>query len=308
MEFLGFALTVIGFGIAAAVWLRSVKLQRAATERAQELETRLARSNAAYKSAQDTADREIRRADELDEQVSGLSGTIRDLERSLAQAVARRDQKDIAKAMWALELERSYRNWRDVISPSKHARDGGVNQGQQLTYAISQEAERLREEVGVSIRFAGAIDRLVDEEFALGSLRVIEEVLSLASRRADEVDITVSERDDASDPELVFVARCVGWDDSHDGEYTEFVDIVENMVSRLDGSMATIHEPIDGRTIEVRVPAPAPAVSSSGVGSSVDAREVIDTRDETADAAAGGIAHAVAGETTIDASEPTTRA
>lgn len=247
MEIVAILLAIIGFGAAGGVWLRSSKLATEAENRRQILEAQLEASETRGNAAEASAKK--------------VSAEAERLEIELAEAVARRDEKATAKAMWALELERSYRQWRDVIVP-------GVGQteptdhsaGAHLAFALGCEVERLREEVGVSIRYDGDAALDIEAEVALGVLRVAQELLALAAKQADEVSVTLDEGDE---PSISLTVACEGWepptdaeDDSPAGELTQTVD---TMVKRLDGWARWSTPGEDRISVTVRVPAP-PAV------------------------------------------------
>src|SRR5687768_15104069 len=101
MDIVGIVLALVGFGAAGIIWFEMSKRQKVLQ---QSLEQAAARSV------------------ELESEVQESASRIGELEAELAEAIARRDQKAIAAAMWELELERSYRQWRDVVVPSQASR------------------------------------------------------------------------------------------------------------------------------------------------------------------------------------------
>lgn len=249
MDYLGFFLALLGFLIAVAVWFRSVKKEQQALADKTEMQQQLASTNAAKSAAEHAAAEERQRSNRLGE-------TVTMLEKNLAAAIARRDQKQIARAMWTLELERTYRQWRDVIAPSSSARTVNVNEGQQLSYAIACEVDRLREEVGVAIRIDGAFDCAIDAEYALGMLRIAEELLALGAKSADEVHVAIAEVDG---PKLQLDVTCDGWEYSFGvDESAAVLDIVRQMAARLDGSVVTTHDDDGAFAIVVQIPALLP--------------------------------------------------
>lgn len=284
MENLGVYLAVFGFVVAIAVWLRTLQKARQAQATADTLQKELAASQAARDAARNEATLQSRKSDELNAMVLRL-------EKELAAAVARRDQKEIARAMWALELERSYRQWRDVIAPTSSRRTPMVNEGQQLSYAIAREVDRLREEVGVSIQFEGALDLPIDAEYALGALRITEELLSLSAKRADEIAVRLDEvtapeplsADDstsAAPSNIAISLICSGWDAPvEDQETVELLAIARGMTHRLEGELEWSSTE-KGRAARAIVPAPVP--------SPIDVSEsepVVDVNDGVAEGA-----------------------
>ncbi len=242
MEFLGLALAVIGFGLAIAVWMRSTKMQQQAAAAQAELEKRISRQELRASLAESEK-----------EQVRSRAAV---LERELAAAVARRDEKAMARALWELELERSYRQWRDVVVPSDASRSGSVNEGQKLTFAVANEVDRLREEVGVAIRFDGALDLPLDPEIALGALRICEELLAMAAKSSDEVVVSM---DQGEEPSLTIVLTCAGWEDVDSGDVKASL---QKVARRLDGWLRW-EEGQDGEvSVELKLPATAPEPES----------------------------------------------
>lgn len=223
MDVVGFALALVGFVAAAGVWLHSMKRAEREQQRRSELETDLERTQA--------------RSKELEVEANESAARVAVLEKDLAEAIARRDEKAMAVAMWELELERSHRQWRDVVVP----RDAGrstldANIGQQLAFALAQEVDRLREEVGVSIRFDGGLDLVFEAETALGMLRIGEELLALAAKQADDVHVSLDQVD-SDTPLLTLTLACGGWTKDDLEEEGELTATIARMATRLDGAI-----------------------------------------------------------------------
>ena len=239
MEYVGFGLALIGFLLTAAVWFHSSKQQAAAEEERKKLETRLSRSETRNK--------------QVEAKAQAMTTRARELEKDLAEAVARRDEKAMASAMWALELERSYRQWRDVIVPDPtSSRPFEATSGQQLAFAIGQEVERLREEVGVSIRYQGVLALELESETALGALRISEELLALSAKQADEITVTVESTEDTD--AVAVTVDCVGWDSDDDPTSTDLNASVQSMAGKLDGWVHWNREGDDHLVISVQLP------------------------------------------------------
>lgn len=272
MEYLGLIFATVGFALALLVWVRSVRQQRRDQEHAEALEAKINRANAATRSAQESADREARRSAELGGRVSTLSSSLAKLESDLALAVERRDERRIAKVMWALELERSYRQWREVIVPTESANGSRVTEGQQLSFALQCEAERLRDEVGVSIRASGMLHRAIEAEIVLGTLRITEELLSLVAKYADEVDLGIRELEPDG---LEILLICSGWDHEATEEAERLQEIVTAMARRLEGAIDWTPSDTGDLTVIVRMPTPAPE--------GLDENETIVQGEETID-------------------------
>lgn len=239
----GFGLAVFGFVLAGAVWIFTMKKIEDAEKRELKLQAELKMLEAKSKTMADKA--------------KSVDEYVQEIEKALADAVARRDEKAMATAMWDLELERSYRQWRDVIVPSKARTPwGDISIGQQLAFAIAQEVERLRDEVGVSITFDGGLDLVTDAEVALGVLRISEELLALAAKKADEVTVSVDQGDD---PSIVVALHCEGWSRSDDDPATgELGATISSMAGKLDGWIRWETKGDDNTVVTVSVPAPLP--------------------------------------------------
>lgn len=220
MELIGFALAILGFSLAGAIWWRSSR------QASSEMQQRL--------SLEQQLEEERRRASQLEDETSRARSRIEILEADLAEAIARRDEKAIAVAMWELELERSIRRWSDVVVPVEDDHRSESDNGGRLARAIEREVERLREEVGVSIRFDGGLQFELEAETALGALRVCEELLALAAKRADEVDVSL----DQADGSFSVTLTCRGWDES-DADRDGLIEPLEAMTEKLGGTMSS---------------------------------------------------------------------
>jgi hypothetical protein len=240
VEVVGFILAIVGFGLAAGLWFRAGKQADAAQRQQADLESKLVEMTTRSESAEKKA--------------TQFSSRAQQLEVELSEAIARRDEKAMASAMWELELERTYRQWYDIIAPSKVDRLTDVGKGRQLTFALSQEVERLREEVGVSIKFDGEIALEMEAETALGVLRIGEELLALTAKQADEVLVRVEEGDE---PSVSLILDCSGWEGG-EGKESEIGRTIGQMAEKLDGWVRWQSNSDDGLVITVRVPAPLP--------------------------------------------------
>lgn len=263
MVVVGFLLAVIGFALAAAIWVRSDRqrkseaaLQEALRAQAQEADVR-----------REASDRER----------AATSARVAELEEELAEATARQDDAAVADAMWRLELERTDRQWRDIIVPSGAERMADGTIGTDLALAIGQEVERLREEVGVSIRKDGDLRAEMGPQVALGALRIVEEVLALAAKRADEIEVRL--REVVAPPSIEIVLSCEGWE-GHDAASEALNETVTAMAARLDGVVSWTTAS-DGR-VQVAIDLPVESVPE---GTEV---EPIDVRGAEEDGAVDG--------------------
>lgn len=243
---------MIGFGLAAIALVAVVVLAVRSSKQAKVAQQAQDQLQAQLEAANDRSRRIEARANEESSRASKL-------EKDLAEAMARRDEKAMAKIMWALELERSHRQWRDVVLPSGPLQTFEGSSGSQLAYALGQEVERLREEVGVAIRFDGGFDLVLDPETALGALRIGEELLAMAAKRADEVDVTLEQTEGMQfGPFIATVLNCRGWEEGPDPVVSELADTVAAMAERLAGSVRWDRSsPVD-LTVTVMLPASIP--------------------------------------------------
>lgn len=245
MGMIGFALAAVALIAVVVLLIRSSKQQSAANQAMKELEQQLHAANERSRKIEARANEESQRASKL--------------EKELAEAMARRDEKAMAKIMWSLELERSHRQWRDVILPSQPLQTFEGSSGSQLAYALGQEVERLREEVGVAIRFDGGFDIVLDPETALGALRIGEELLAMAAKRADEVDVTLDQTGgEPYGPFIAIVLNCRGWEDGPDPVVSELADTVAAMAERLAGSVRWDRQSPTDLVVTVMLPASIP--------------------------------------------------
>jgi hypothetical protein len=243
---------MIGFGLAAVALIAVVVLA-----------IRSSKISADARTTKDTLQQQLEAANDRSRKIEARaneeSSRAASLEKDLAEAMARRDEKAMAKIMWALELERSHRQWRDVVLPSQPLQTFEGSSGSQLAYALGQEVERLREEVGVAIRFEGGFDIVLDPETALGALRIGEELLAMAAKRADEIDVTLEQT--GSQPYGPFIAtvlNCRGWEDGPDPVVSELADTVGAMAERLAGSVRWDRQSSTDLVVTVMLPASIP--------------------------------------------------
>lgn len=242
---------IIGLGVGAGAWYRWISGQKAMNAERQELETKLSQMENRRRKAE--------------KRVEELSQRTRHLERDLNIAKARREEKATAHAMWNLELARAERRWREVVFPGGDDAPDPKSAGEHLTYAIEQDVARLREEVGVSIRFVGAIDCDLDPESAVGSLRIAEEVLALATKNADEIVVTLDQQEAGERDATMHVTldvSCEGWDEEVPVESDGLLTSVKTMAQRLGGWARYERPSPDVVKVSVQVPAGRPLAES----------------------------------------------
>lgn len=242
MQTAAIVIGVLGIAAAVAIYIRFSMRVKQISEKRAELEGRLAHLEARRKKAE-------RRIDEITDRA-------RRLEKELAEAVERRDEKAVANALWKLELERSERQWRDVVLPNdSDETDVSRSDGQMLAFAIQHEVDRLREEVGVSIRFEGDLDCSLGPEAAIASLRISEELLAAASKHADAVTVVLDQGDE---PSIAIQFLCDGWDGEDTLEGTELGNHLKAIARRLDGWVRFEQPDNDTLHVSVRLPAGSP--------------------------------------------------
>jgi len=231
---------------ALALWLKSTKMSRASTEQRLRLQAEVERMTGEKKK--------------MDAKAERASTEVNRLQNQLADAIARRDEKAMGAALWELEIERSFRQWRDVVVPTDPLPAIEGNSGQQLSFAVGREVERLREEVGVAIRFDGGLDLPLEPESALGTLRIAEELLALAAKQSDEVVVSLDQGDE---PSISLAMECEGWDGDAGSGHLETE--LGNMASRLDGWLRWSQNSNDPGKVHVnlRLPAPQPSGPAS---------------------------------------------
>jgi hypothetical protein len=256
---IGFALAGIALVAVVVLSVLASKKSKQASEAREMLEQQLEAANERSRKFEARASEVELRANEIEARANEESSRASKLEKDLAEAMARKDEKAMAKIMWALELERSHRQWRDVVLPTEPLQTFEGSSGSQLAYALSQEVERLREEVGVAIRFDGGFDIVLDPETALGALRIGEELLAMAAKRADEVDVTLEQTGgEPYGPFIATVLNCRGWEEGPDPVVSELADTVEKMAERLAGSVRWDRSSTSDLTVTVMLPASIP--------------------------------------------------
>lgn len=241
MEVLGLVVGIIGVAAGAVAWARWAAGNKAMAAERAELEAKISQLDGRRRKAE--------------KRLEDLTDRAKRLERELHIAVERREEKATARAMWDLELARAERRWREVVVPAQAAGPDARSSGERLTYAVEQDVARLREEVGVSIRFEGAVDCELDPESAVGSLRITEEVLAFATRSADEIVVKLDQEQSEDGEMLVSLdVECSGWDDSTEGESDGWLDSITTMAQRL-GGWARHEDGADTVVVSARIPA-----------------------------------------------------
>lgn len=260
MEFVGFGLAVVSIIVAVALWVASSRQKAAAAEAQQALQARFEAETARAEASASAA------AEALTQ--------INTLQTELDVAIANNDAKAITEALWNLELERSLRQWSDVIVPTETVVNAaGSTRGEQLTFALGHEVDRLREEVGVAIRFDGAFDADFSTDTALAALRITGELLSLTAKHCDEVVLSLDQVDPIDDAtaQLVIALDCFSWDDEESPEAAT-ADLA-SMAERVDGRLSWTTVSDEEMKAELRIVLPTV----------VDLTEVDVTADEAAD-------------------------
>lgn len=231
METLGWVLAVLLVVVAAVAWWRAHSVSTAARARQAELEKQV-------EGQTQVATQSKRQADEA-------SSALERAQAELAEAIRQRDDKAVAKALWKLELDRTERQWADVVVLNAEPL-GEMNTGKQLSTALSCEVDRLREEVGVAIHFDGELDGDLDVEVALGALRITGEVLSLGAKMADEIAIEASLQAVVGDSQVDITITCDGWDSELEKEEAEMPGgDVQALMQDLQASAGKLNGTLD---------------------------------------------------------------
>ncbi len=221
METLGWVLAAVLVVVAAVAWWRARQVSAAARARNAELQRQVEGQTAA--------------AAQSDLRANEASSALQRAQAELAEAIRQRDEQAVAKALWKLELDRTERQWADVVVLDSQSLSD-LNTGQQLNAAINCEVDRLREEVGVAIRYNGNLTEEIDVEVALGALRIASEVLSLGAKMADEINITASTGAQDDQSGVSIVVECSGWESPDEDDV---VDIAGSSVEGDLGSLMT---------------------------------------------------------------------
>jgi Raf kinase inhibitor-like YbhB/YbcL family protein len=243
VDVIGFVLAGLAFAVAVGIWLKWASTAKSIRAEKSELETKLNQL-------------EVRRR-KTEARLSEITKRAETLKAELSEAEARRDEKAIARAIWSLELDRIERQWRDVVVPaiaeSTDSEDvARKSVGAQLAFAVACEVERLREEVGVSIRYSGELFLDMEPETALGALRIAQELLAVCAKQADTIEVKVSSDED---PSAVVSVACTGWDGPVGLDSSDFALEIKSMAKSLEGWARFEQPDVESLQVSVKLPA-----------------------------------------------------
>lgn len=98
--------------------------------------------------------------------------------------------------LWALELARSERTWRQEVALHRDAPSPIVGAANPLRVAVDIEAAAVREEVGTDIHVEWNLSAPVGPGLSLAVLRVVQELLATVAKAAEVVVVRVSDEGD----------------------------------------------------------------------------------------------------------------
>jgi hypothetical protein len=197
-------------GRADAAEEREVAAVSAATSTARELAEAEARAEAERQRAADreqlAADAEARATAALDDhaaaverehqlraQVIELTAEAAVLDDALEAAGRSGGRPELIEHLWSLELGRVDREWR-VAAAQVHAPDPPLAATDDGAFgrALEMELDRLLEEVGAPVVLRTSVGSEPDPATALLALRVAQELVAVAARQLDAVDLVVT--------------------------------------------------------------------------------------------------------------------
>jgi hypothetical protein len=150
----------------------------ATTAERDELAGKVDRLTAANSRVADDVERQRRRADELALQLEAATA-----ERAAAPAVGSGQPVD-ADGLWDLLLAHITRRWASVVGVPPANRHMATGPSDQIAQALTREAERLREEVGVDVELTAAapIEPADRVPFLLAAVELLGALASSAER------------------------------------------------------------------------------------------------------------------------------
>ncbi len=154
----------------------------------------------------------------------------------------------LSEALWRLELLRQHRSgWL----PEPAAADAElIGPAERLAAALTTEVELLREDVGTYAELAEAVmEAELDAAFALGALRMAQELLAAVAKRSESIAVTVRSAADS----VGLTVSCTGW--TADADAAPALEAVAAAATDLAGSLTLSEE--DGSLVaEVTLPRP----------------------------------------------------
>jgi hypothetical protein len=184
--------------------------------------------------------------DELRTRGGELETQVERLEHQLALDACPRGLPD---ALWRLELLRQHRvGWGRGTVPDV---EGPADPASRLAAALATEVELVREDVGTYAEIdEGALaGGPLDSAFALGTLRMAQELLAGVAKRSDAITMTVHTTPDT----VGLTVSCSGW--TAEGDAATALEAVAASAADLAGSL-TVTEDAGSLVADVTLPRP----------------------------------------------------
>ncbi len=191
------------------------------------------------------AENATRRRDEADALAVKLRDTVARLEHQLTLESG---PPGLAEALWRLEQVRQHRGgWTRAPVP------GGTelrSPAERLTAALANEVELVREDVGTYVEIGEpSFETDLDSAFALGTLRMAQEILAAVAKRCDAITVTVRTGVDS----VGLTVSCTGWSGEPEASHT--LDVIATAAGDLAGDLVVTET--DGSLVaDVTLPRP----------------------------------------------------
>jgi hypothetical protein len=232
-------------GVTVPVVYREVAVPRGSVVVIRDRRPEVALEERAATSERDATDA-ARDRDELRTQGGDLQSQVERLEHRLTLDAGPRGLPD---ALWRLELLRQHRvGWGRGTVPDV---EGPADPASRLAAALATEVELVREDVGTYAELGeGALDGgQLDAAFALGTLRMAQELLAGVAKRSEAITMTVRTTPDT----VGLTVSCSGW--TAEGDAATALEAVAASAADLAGSL-TVTE--DGGSLVADVTLPRP--------------------------------------------------
>jgi hypothetical protein len=164
-----------------------------AQQRAADRELLAADAEARATTALDAHAAAVEREHQLRAQVIELTAEAAVLEDALGAARGLSGHPELLQHLWSLELGRVDREWR-VAAAQVHAPDPPLSASDPGVFerALEMELHRLLEEVGAPVELRTSLASTPDVPTALVTLRIAQELVAVAARILDAVDLVVT--------------------------------------------------------------------------------------------------------------------
>lgn len=131
----------------------------------------------------------LARASALDDRLAELTGEREVLHRSLAASTG--GGNDPA-SLWALEIARAERRWREAVSPGPDARSPLDDADDPVRAVVAIEVAAVHEETGTTIHLDWQLPVGLGPAAALAAVRAAQEVLASGAKAAETATLTVA--------------------------------------------------------------------------------------------------------------------